>query len=98
MTGVSAIIACHNGEPFIARAIDSCLAQGVPDLEVVVADDASSDRTSEIVAAYGPPVRLVRTAKRNTQATRNAAIAASKGALIGILDQDDAWRPGKLRR
>lgn len=98
MTQVSAIIACHNGEPFIARAIDSCLAQDVPDLEVVVADDASSDRCAEIAAAYGAPVRLVRTANHNTQATRNAAITASTGTLIGILDQDDAWLPGKLRR
>lgn len=98
MTAVSAIIACHNGERFIRQAIDSVLAQGVVGLELIVADDGSSDRSPEIVAGYGPPVSLVRVVHGNTQATRNAAIAASRGAMIGILDQDDTWHPDKLRR
>ncbi len=98
MPRVTAVIPCHNGERFIRTAIDSVLAQTVRDLEVVVADDGSSDRSAEIVDGYGPPVRLVRVCHGNTQATRNAAIAASDSELVGLLDQDDAWWPQKLAR
>lgn len=98
MPRVTAVIPCHNGERFIRAAIDSVLAQTFQDLEVVVADDDSRDRSAEIVDAYGPPVRLIRVCHRNTQATRNAAIAASDSELVGLLDQDDAWWPQKLGR
>ena len=98
MPRVTAVIPCHNGERFIRAAIDSVLAQTVRDLDVVVADDGSSDRSPEIVDAYGPPVRLIRVRHGNTQATRNAAIAASDSALVGLLDQDDVWWPQKLAR
>lgn len=96
MIRVSAIIACHNGEQFIREAIDSVLAQGCDTLEVIVADDASHDASRDLITAYGPPVHLVPVACGNTQATRNAAIAASSGELIAILDQDDRWHPDKL--
>lgn len=95
---MSVVIPVHNGELFIRHAIDSVLAQTYDDFEVVVADDGSSDGSAEIVASFGPPVRLIRVAHGNTQATRNSAIAASSGELIAILDQDDAWRPEKLQR
>ena len=98
MPRVAAIIPCHNGEAFIRTAINSVLAQGERDLEIVVADDGSRDGSAAIVASFGPPVRLIQVANGNTQATRNAAIAASDSEFIGLLDQDDAWRPGKLER
>ena len=74
------------------------LAQTCTDLEVVVADDGSSDDSAAIVESFGPPVRLIRVAHGNTQATRNAAIAASDSEFVGLLDQDDAWWPTKLER
>lgn len=98
MPRVTAVIPCHRGERFIRAAIDSVLAQTFRDLEVVVADDSSADRSAEIVESYGPPVRLVRVRHGNTQATRNAAIAASDSELVGLLDQDDVWWPEKLAR
>jgi GT2 family glycosyltransferase len=98
MPRVAAIVPCHNGERFIRTAIDSVLAQTYRDLEVVVADDGSSDRSAEIVASYGPPVRLIQVNHGNTQATRNAAIAACDCELLGLLDQDDAWWPRKLEQ
>jgi glycosyltransferase involved in cell wall biosynthesis len=98
MPRVSVIIPVHNGELFIRDAIDSVLAQTYQDFEVVVADDSSSDGSADVVASFGPKVRLIRVAHGNTQATRNSAIAASSGELVGILDQDDAWQPEKLRR
>jgi glycosyltransferase involved in cell wall biosynthesis len=95
---VTAIVPAHNGERFLRKAIESALAQTFKDLEVVVADDGSSDSSAEIVESYGRPVRLLRVRYGNTQATRNAAIAASDSELIGLLDQDDAWWPRKIER
>jgi len=96
MPRVTAVIPTHNGAAFIGHTIRSVLAQTCTDLEVLVADDGSTDDTAAIVAAFGPPVRLIRVRHGNTQATRNAAIAASDSEFIGLLDQDDAWWPRKL--
>ena len=98
MPRVTAVIPCHNGAAFIRTAIKSVLAQTCPDVEVVVVDDSSSDDSAAIVESFGPPVRLLRVAHRNISATRNAAIAASDSAFVGLLDHDDAWWPTKLER
>ncbi len=98
MPRVTAVIPAHNGAAFIGTAIRSVLAQTCTDLEVLVADDGSSDETVAIVESFGAPVRLIRVRHGNTQATRNAAIAASDSEFVGLLDQDDTWWPQKLER
>lgn len=98
MPRVSAVIAVHNGEGFIHKAILSVLAQTYRDVEILVVDDNSSDQSAAIAASYGSKVRLISVQHGNTQATRNAAISASDSDFIGILDQDDAWHPTKLAR
>ncbi len=60
---VSIGLPVFNGERYLARAIDSILAQDFRDLELVVCDNASTDRTAEICAAYArrdPRVRYHR--------------------------------------
>jgi glycosyltransferase involved in cell wall biosynthesis len=98
MPRVTAVIPAHNGAAFIGTAIRSVLAQTCTDLEVLVADDGSRDDTAAIVESFGAPVRLIRVRHGNTQATRNAAIAASDSEFVGLLDQDDTWWPQKLER
>jgi glycosyltransferase involved in cell wall biosynthesis len=96
MPRVTVVIPCHNGARFLGTAIGSVLAQSCADLEIPVADDASSDDSREIAKRFGPPLRVVRVAPGNTQADRNAAIAVSDSELIALLDQDDAWLPAKV--
>lgn len=96
MPKVAVIIPCHNGIDLVGTAIESVLAQTFGDVEIMVADDRSVDGSAEKVAAYGEPVRLIRVDNGNTQATRNAAIAATDAPLIALLDQDDRWHPEKL--
>ena len=98
MPRITVVIPCHNGEVFIRTAIDSVLAQGVNDLEVVVADDGSHDASVNLIKSYGPPVRLLAVKFGNTQATRNAAITNSDSEFVALLDQDDSWLNGKLQR
>ena len=97
---VSVITAAYNAEDFIAQAIASVQAQSLADWEMLVADDASGDRTAEIVAglaATDPRIRLIRLAQNGGVArARNAALAAAKGRYVAVLDSDDLWLPGKL--
>ncbi len=93
----SVVIAAYNAEDFIADAIDSVLAQTVPAAEIVVCDDASSDRTVEIVRSYGDRVTLVRNERnRGPAQSRNEAAAATTGDFIAVLDADDTFHPERL--
>lgn len=97
---VSVITAAYNAEAFIAETVASVQAQSLADWEMLVADDASGDRTAEIVAglaATDPRIRLIRLAQNGGVArARNAALAAAKGRYVAFLDSDDLWLPGKL--
>jgi glycosyltransferase involved in cell wall biosynthesis len=88
-------------EAFIGEAIESVLAQDYPRLEVVVADDSSSDGTPQIVASYArryPEVvkAVLHRGERSIAANVNRALAACSGELVAILDGDDVYLPGKL--
>jgi len=98
---VSVIMPAFNAAPTIAASIQSALAQDHKELEIVVADDGSTDHTAEIVqriAQQDSRVRLVRTSGRQGPAgARNVAIdAASNGCWLAFLDSDDLWMPRKL--
>ena len=98
MPDVSVIIAAWNAERTVARAIRSACAQQGIAVEVIVADDASTDATAAVVQAIGDPrLRyLPRLANGGPGAARNTAIAAARGAWIAVLDADDALLPGRL--
>jgi glycosyltransferase involved in cell wall biosynthesis len=98
---VSVIMAVHNEEAFLAEAIDSALQQDYPQLEVVVSDDGSTDRTREIARGFAEraPERVVLVhGDRNDgkAVAANRALAAAEGELIAWLDGDDVMLPGKL--
>lgn len=95
---VSAVIPAYNAAPFIARAIESVLAQTRPVLEVLVVDDGSRDETAVIAERFGPPVRVIRQANAGPSAARNHGARLSRGEWIALLDADDAWLPTKLER
>jgi len=99
---VSVIMAAHDAEAFIAETIASVQAQTLGDWELLVADDASSDRTTAIVAAAAaedPRIRLIRLEPNGGVArARNEALAAAQGRFIAFLDSDDLWLPQKLER
>ena len=81
-------------------SVPSALWQEDVELEVVVVDDGSGDRTSELLAALGDErVRVVRHDRPlGVARARNAGIWAARGAWIAFLDDDDLWSPRKLRR
>ena len=96
---VSCVIPAFNAERFIAATIASALAQDFADLEIVVVDDGSSDRTSQVVAGIGSPrVRLLTGPRRGVSAARNEGVRAGSGEYVAFLDHDDLWEPDKIRR
>ena len=96
---VSVVIPVHNGAQYVAQAIQSALDQEGVRVEVIVVDDASTDTTSAVVAAFGDRVQYVALPKQTTSiATTTAGIALATGVLVGILHHDDYYLPGKLRR
>lgn len=96
------IVPTFNRAGLLAEALDSVRSQSFPDWECLVVDDASTDETPDVAssrAAADPRFRWLRIAHAGSPGrARNAGIAASAGALVAFLDDDDAWLPGKLER
>jgi len=93
---VSVVIPVYNGAATIGRALNSVFDQSFTDYEVVICDDGSTDDTPAVLARYGDKIRVVRQPNRGLPAARNAAVAASRGELLALIDHDDEWLPQKL--
>ncbi len=102
MPGVSVIMPCHNHESFVRHSIEGVLRQSYRDLELIIVDDASKDRSwREIVYMATCDSRIVairKEANAGASSARNAALARARGKFIGFCDADDIWDPGKLAR
>jgi hypothetical protein len=90
----------RNHARFLRAAIDSVLSQSVPDLELIVYDDASSDETQAVLASVHDP--RLRTFRRERpvgiSANRNGCLAEARGRYIAWLDSDDLYLPAMLER
>ena len=93
---VSVITPTFNRAYCLGRAIDSALGQTHQPVEVVVADDGSTDGTGDMIArVYGkdPRVRYVFQENRGVSAARNLGLATVRGDFVAFLDSDDVWKP-----
>jgi len=97
---VTALIDTCNHERFIAEAIESVLAQdfSATEMEILVVDDGSTDRTPEIIRSYGERVRCIRKENGGQASALNVGFAEARGEIIAMLDGDDVWLPHKVRR
>ncbi|MDP2620681.1 MAG: glycosyltransferase [Hyphomicrobiales bacterium] len=100
---VSVVITFFNSERFLAEAIDSVLAQDFRDFELILVDDGSTDRSSEIacgcVRRGGGKVLYLEHdghTNRGISASRNLGVGAASGEYIAFIDADDVWLPRKL--
>jgi len=95
---VSVVIAVHNGEKFVAETLRSILGQTAPPAEIIVVNDASTDRTVQVVGAFGAAVSLIDAQCRDARAARNIGAARAKSNWIAFCDADDIWLPTKLEK
>jgi glycosyltransferase involved in cell wall biosynthesis len=102
---VSAITIFLNAERFLAEAIESVLAQTYGRWELLLVDDGSTDRSTEIArryaAAHPDRIRYLEHAgheNRGMSASRNLGLRHARGDYVAFLDADDVWLPEKLAR
>ena len=95
---VSVLIDTYNHEKFIEQAIKSVLEQDFPasDMEILVVDDGSTDRTPEIVKTFEPRVRLLSKQNGGQASAFNFGIPQCRGEIVAFLDGDDWWESSKL--
>ena len=93
---VSAILPVRDRAAWIARAVDSVLAQSHPAIELIVVDDGSTDGTAAVLDRFGARMVRLRTPGAGAYAARNLGIAHARGDLVAFIDSDDAWHPGHL--
>jgi len=97
---VSVVMAVYNGQDHLDSQINSILKQSYRNIELVISDDCSTDRSAEIVNAFAskdPRIKVYRNAT-NVGIAGNflRALRHSGGELICFSDQDDVWRTDKL--
>ena len=86
---ISCIVPVYNGERYIKEALDSILAQTYRPLEIIVADDGSTDGTESVVANYGNRVRCLWQPNAGPAAAWNLGVRAAQGEFVVFLDSDD---------
>lgn len=92
---VSVIVPTYNCAAYLAEALDSILTQDYAPLEIICADDGSTDDTLQVLASYGDRIRVVQQPNRGPAAARNLAVRESRGEFLAFLDADDRWLPGQ---
>ena len=99
---VSVIMPAYNAEAFIAESIVSVQQQTYENWELLIIDDASKDRTLEVIEKFRNKDKRVQLHRLPTNQgagfARNIGIKASKGDFISFLDADDLWQPEKLQK
>jgi glycosyltransferase involved in cell wall biosynthesis len=95
---VTVLISNYNSERFICAAIDSALAQTHSNVEVVVVDDGSTDRSRDFISRYGNRIRTVLKLNGGQASAINAGFAASQGDIICMLDSDDFYDGTRVER
>jgi len=95
---VTVVIPVFNGEPFVAKAVESVRAQTMNDVEIIVIDDGSTDGTQavlqELERTHG--IRWYQQDHGGPARSRNRGIESARGEFIALLDCDDVWLPDKL--
>ena len=89
---ISIIIPAYNIENYISATLDSVLAQSYKNIEVIVVNDGSTDKTGEIIDSYAEKdsrIKAIHKENGGVSSARIAGINASSGEWIGFVDGDD---------
>lgn len=99
---VSVVIPVYNVEPYIARCVESVLSQSYTDIEVVIVNDATPDRSMDVVQKYqrlDARIRVLHhTVNRGLMMTRRDGFEMATGDYIVVLDSDDCLAPQAIEK
>ena len=96
---LSIIVPVHDRERFVRRCLDSVLMQDMTGCEIVAIDDASSDRSVEVMQTYGDQIRLLRHSRnQGVVLARATGVTHANGEWVMFLDSDDELIGGSLAR
>lgn len=95
---VSVIMPVHNAATYVADAIRSVLTQSVGDFELILIDDASTDKSDEVITTFRDGrLRYQRSdIQLNAAGARNRGLAEARGEFVAFLDADDLARPERF--
>lgn len=97
---VSVLIPAYNSEAFISETLQSCIAQTYPNVEIIVVDDESTDRTLEIALEWEKKysnIHVYTQPNTGACAARNLALEKSTGKFVMFLDADNIISPNKVK-
>ncbi|MGN0557411.1 MAG: glycosyltransferase family 2 protein [Acutalibacteraceae bacterium] len=89
---VSVIVPVYNTEKYLGKCVDSILSQSYADIELILINDGSSDRSGEICDSYAEKdsrVAVIHQPNSGVSAARNAGISAATGEFLMFVDSDD---------
>ena len=99
---VSVIMPIYNAEKYLAITLDSIFCQDYKDIEIVLGDDCSKDKSAKIIAdlqkSHPEIVYFLQEKNMGAGAARNKALELARGQYVAFLDSDDIWLPGKISR
>ena len=96
---VSVVIPCCNAEAFLAETLRSVCDQTFRQLQILVVDDGSTDRTAEIAGEFAQRdgrIRVLGKANGGLSSARNCGIDHARGKYVAFVDGDDLWHPAKI--
>lgn len=95
---VSVVMAVYNGALYLKTAIQSVLDQSLPDFELIVINDGSTDDTEKIIKSFSDPrIVYIKQSNQGLGAALNTGIAKAKGKYIARMDADDISLPLRLQ-
>ncbi len=94
---ICVVIPAYNIADYIARAIDSVLAQTHKPDQIIVVDDGSTDNTAQIIKGYGDKVTYIHQENAGPAASRNTGIKNTDCDWVAFLDGDDKWLKDNLK-
>jgi glycosyltransferase involved in cell wall biosynthesis len=97
---VSVAMATYNGEKYLKQQIDSILSQLGNEDELIISDDHSSDQTRAIIKKYiseDHRVKLFMNEEKGVTSNFENAIKRTQNEIIFLSDQDDVWKPEKVK-
>lgn len=88
---LSFVIPTRNQARFLPQCLDGCLAQQIPDSEIVVVDGASTDDTRKVLTGYGDRVRWISEPDRGQSDAINKGVGLARGELCAWINSDDYY-------